>query len=125
MKKYVLSMLAAFCLVFSIGNMHVEAKHFDYNEAYQILQGTWMDTVSGKEIIPVWKSKDGSECNIINGQGYTDSTGDSSIYFDSKGAVCKMLVTYYPDQDKYYGKMIMINTNTGREHVLYNCLVRE
>lgn len=125
MKKKILSLLAVVCFVFSLSVSTASAKHFDYNEAYQILQGKWVDTTTGQEFILVWKSKDGSECNITPNVGNTDPKGTSEIYFDNKGIFSKIQVTYYADQDQYYGRLIKVNPNTGRMVVLNECLMRE
>lgn len=128
MKKYILAMLTVCCLVFALGaNPHPAqaAMHFNYDEAYQILQGVWYDTEKGKNIEMVWKSKDGSECNIVNGKGYTDPNGDSLIYFDRKGVVAKAAVTYYPDQHRYYAEMSTWRNATGVWHTEYFSLTKE
>lgn len=124
MKKYLLSMLVVFCSVFAFGNAQVSAQHFDYNEAYQIMNGTWSDTATGNNYNFVWRSRNGEECNIVNGYGYTNSKGDSLIYFDYKGVVVKMYTTYYSDQGKYYGRAYM-KTGSGSYKPWIECLVRE
>lgn len=124
MRKYLLSMIAVFCLVLVIGTVQVSAQHFDYNEAYRIMNGNWMDTATGKNYNFVWRSQNGEECNIVNEYGYTDSRGESLIYFDYKGAVVKMYVTYYPDQGKYYGKAYM-KLGSGSYSSWIDCLVKE
>ncbi len=106
------------------GSVVAGEKHFNYDEAYQILQGTWHDTEKGKDIFMVWKSKDGSECNIINGQGYTDPKGNSVIYFDRKGAIARASVTYYPDQQCYYAEMATKGDN-GAWITWYYSLIKQ
>ena len=124
MKKLLLKMMLVFCMGVMVNMNTASAQHFDYDEAYQILQGKWVDTETNQELTLVWKSYDGSECNIINGQGYTDPEGESSIYIDRKGAVCDVYVTYNADEERYYGKLVRVNTQTGKTHVLNNSLVR-
>jgi homoserine trans-succinylase len=117
--------MVAFYLILGVNTSHVNAQHFNYNEAYQILQGSWVDTEKGKRAVFVWKSKDGSECNIINGKGYTDANGNSLIYFDYKGVTAKIAVTYYPDQGRYYAEMSTWRSNTGVWNTEYYSLTKE
>ncbi|MEN6413450.1 MAG: hypothetical protein ABFC84_11960 [Veillonellales bacterium] len=130
MKKYILTMLVAVCLVFTLGNVQqANAQHFDYDEAYQILQGAWTDE-SPSHTNPqprylVWKSNDGSECNIVNGKGYTDPDGNSIIYFDYKGTRAYANVTYYPDQGKYYARIYAYMNTSKSWLTLYDCLSKD
>jgi FtsP/CotA-like multicopper oxidase with cupredoxin domain len=115
MKKYLLSLLVVVCLIFASGNAPVSAQHFNYDEAYQVMQGTWYDSRRSDIVYNlVWKSYDGSECNIVNGQGYTDPSGNSLIYMDWKGRQVKAYVTYYPDQNRYYARLVNWNVNAGK-----------
>lgn len=125
MKKNLLRMAMVFCLLLFVGIVTTSAQHFDYDEAYQILQGRWIDTEKNKEAVFVWKSKDGSECNIINGKGYTDPNGNSLIYFDYKGVTAKIAVTYYADQGRYYAEMSTWRQNSGVWHTEYYSLTKE
>lgn len=126
MKKCVFCWLAVLCIVFAVNSPTVSAQqYFDYDQAYQILQGTWIDTEKNKEVILVWKSKDGSECNIVNNKGYTDPKGNSLIYFDYKGTVGRIAVTYYPDQNAYYGEMDVYSNYTGGWRTVYFSLTKE
>lgn len=124
-KLYLLSLIV--CMIILVGGTtSATAKHFDYNEAFQIMNGTWIDTSTGVSITPVWKSKDGSECNIINnGYGFTDLWGNSEIYFDYKGMVYEAFVTFYPDQKKYYAKFVKINPQNGKQATIYECMVKQ
>ena len=117
-------MLAVFCIVFVFGNSRVSTQHFDYNEAYQIMSGQWMDTLTGKDYNFVWRSPNGEECNIINHYGYTNLKGDSEIYFDYKGIVVKICIIYYPDQDKYYGHAYM-KSGSGAYDSWIECLSKK
>jgi len=125
MKKFLLSTMVVFCLVLVLNMQQVSAQHFDYDEAYQILSGKWVDSATGKTITPVWKSYDGSECNIVAKTGYTNLTGESKIFFDYKGIRANMRVTYYPEQDKYYGVLIIFDTQLQSYRVVYDCLVKQ
>ncbi|MDD4599856.1 MAG: hypothetical protein PHQ46_02160 [Negativicutes bacterium] len=125
MKKYFLSMLVVVGLVFILGNAQVSAQHFDYDEAWEILNGKWVDTDTGAVVYPVWKSKDGSECNIVPNTGYTNPRGESKIFFDYKGVRANMRVTYYPGQDKYYGVMIIYDQKLQSYKVIHECLAKE
>jgi len=124
MNKKIL-MLAVFCFVLVFASTTVSAQQFDYDEAWQILNGKWVDTATGAAVYPVWKSKDGSECNIVPQTGYTNPKGESKIFFDFKGVRANMRVTYYPDQDKYYGTMIIYDPNLKSYKVIHECLVKE
>lgn len=126
MKKVLLTIIAVcFLMVLGATATTSAAQHFNYDEAYQILNGKWTDTKNGETLYPVWKSNDGSESNIVANKGYTDRNGDSKIFFDRKGVPAYMQVTYYPDQDKYYAKLVILNVNAGRWHTYNECLVRE
>jgi len=124
MKKLLMIMMVVFCLVLTLGSTSVNAQSFNYDEAYQILQGKWIDTEKNKEVTLVWKSKDGSECNIVNKKGYTDPTGNSRIYFDYKGAQMRVDVTYYPDQNRYYAEMDKFNPNMNDWFPIYFSLMK-
>ena len=131
MKKYILTMLVAVCLVFTFGNVQQAnaEQHFDYDEAYQILQGAWTDESSShrrtKPVYLVWKSYDGSECNIVNGQGYTDPDGNSLIYFDYKGDVLCTKVTYYPDQNRYYAAVYVHLQSNDKWTSWLDCIAKD
>ena len=60
MKKYLLSMLAVFCIVFALGSTTVSERHFDYDEAWQIASGNWYSYEVNKDKSFVWKSYEGS-----------------------------------------------------------------
>jgi hypothetical protein len=114
MKKKLLGILIiTLCVVAILGctasNASVATSHFDYDEAYQLLQGRWVDTegISSKIWIFAWQSRDGSECNIVNGKGYTNSLGDSLIYFDYKGIQAKAYISYYYKEDVYRAKVLI------------------
>lgn len=118
-------MLTVFSFVLVFASSTVSAQHFDYDEAWQILNGKWIDTATGAVVYPVWKSKDGSECNIVPQTGYTNPKGESKIFFDFKGVRANMRVTYYSDQDKYYGTLIIYDPNLKSYKVIHDCLAKE
>jgi hypothetical protein len=126
MKKWLVSLIMI-CFVLILGNaQQASAQHFDYDEAYQIVSGKWVNVqYNNCTYYLAWKSYDGSECNIVNGKGYTDPTGNSLIYVDYKGRPVAIYVTYYPDQDKYYGKILNFNTVVNKWVVMCECAVRE
>ena len=125
MRKYIVNMIMVFCLVIAMGDAQVSAQHFDYNEAWQIISGDWYDTETGEERTLVWKSKDGSECNIVSSSGYTDPKGDSRIYFDYKGIPARMDITYYSDQNTYYGKLYLRDKITQKLVVFNTCMTKK
>lgn len=124
MKKYVINMLAIVCLVIMLGSGQASAQHFDYDEAYTILNGKWIDTKTGKAVYPVWKNKAG-DCNISPNIGYTNPTGESKIHFDYKGLRAYMRVTYYPEENKYYGTLTVFDSQINKFRTPYECLVKE
>lgn len=111
MKKYILGIIAGFCLLFSVSAVSVEAAHFDHDEAVSIVcsnGGWWTDCDTGKQIH--FSARD-----IID-KGITNPGGNSKIFLGSKGAPFRMNVTYYPDQDKYYAQ-ILIGSSWGSDVV--------
>lgn len=124
MKRYGISLLAGICLILLAGVLPAHAQHFDYEEAYTIMQGTWSDSDTGKKYTFVWRSKNGQECNIVNENGYTDPRGNSLIYIDYKGITVKLQVTYYPDQGRYYARAFR-KDNAGNDGVWFQCLAKE
>ena len=120
MKKYITGILAILCLVFAVGIVPVNAAlHFSKSEAYEILcNGTWSDTVTGKSV------RFNQNTTSLYENGYTNPSGDSLLYFGSKGADFKMYVTYYPDQGKYYAR-ILCNMHGNGYEPFADCAVKE
>ncbi|WP_371371026.1 hypothetical protein [Sporomusa aerivorans] len=102
MRKVLL--LLMFCMVLSVGSAAARATGFNYDEAVAIGYGTWVDTETGQHVYPIWKNKAG-ETNIISNKGYTDSLGESRIFFDYKGVQGCLIVTYDAKADKYFAEM--------------------
>ena len=120
MKKYIIGILLLVSLAIVFGpTEQVSAARFNKGEATALVcDGTWVDTNSGKKV--TFRK----ESTVIYEKGYTDPTGESLIYFGSKGADFKMAVTYYPDQKKYYANIVCNMYGKGYE-TFSECSVRE
>jgi hypothetical protein len=119
MKKHIIIMMLMCCVVFVLGTTSVSAARFNESEAYAILSdGVWVDTSTGREV------RFSRDTTFLHNNGYTDPSGESLIFFGNKGAEFKMYITYYPDQDKYYSRIL--GNMHGKGYELFSeCSVRE
>lgn len=108
-------------LILGLTNIVSAEKHFSISEAYQIGGGTWYSS-SGQTYNLVYTYANGNETTLNRDVGFTELTGSSEIYFDYKGVMGCLLITYYPDQDTYYAALYakMDGKNwTLRDNTLY------
>lgn len=120
MKKYVAGMMLLLCLAFSFSMAPVSQAAFSRSEAMALLDGNggwWVDTDTGKRV------HFDKQTTHINNDGYTNSLGESLVYFGNRGAQFKMYITYYPDQDKYYARVYYSNGQNWSTFM--NCAMRE
>lgn len=119
MKKYIMLMVVVCCVVFVLGNAPVSAAHFSESEASAILSdGVWVDTSTGRKV------RFSRETTFLHENGYTDASGESLIFFGNRGAEFKMYITYYPDEGKYYARILCNMRGKGYES-FSDCSARE